>query len=87
MRGKISRKLRKIMDLNSSNIYDTEDRVVGSKQVPVIDGVDGNHRIEEREITVRLSNDNRRIYRKLKKLYTNANNEGYSELASDLKKN
>lgn len=86
MKGSTARKLRKLMDLKRSNLEPTEMVPIGHKQVYVIDGVNNELRTEERPKYQAFCDENKRLYRKLKK-ELNANSEIGQKLREDLSKN
>lgn len=57
---------------------------MGFKKVGVIDGVKGELRVEHRDKTQLFSDEDKRLYRKLKKELNNSNSDIGSELKNDL---
>lgn len=84
MRGSTSRKIRQLLELKRSNFTETKLYEVGKKEVGIIDGINGNHRIEERGVWQLFCDENKRLYRQLKKEYKAFSATG-AELRKDLK--
>lgn len=87
MRGKKARQIRKMLNLNYKELEPTEPLTIGSKEVYVIDSVKDELRIEERPKVQYFSDENKRLYRKLKGEYQNNDSEIGKELRSDLNGN
>lgn len=86
MRGKVARKIRQLLQLKQEGDYYISNLLpVGDKEIAVIDGVDGNHRIENREVFRHYSSNNRKLYRRLKIEYTIFSGDISSTLKKDLK--
>lgn len=85
MRGKNARELRKMLELKKEGYYDSQLVEVPGKtrRVGVIDGVNGNHRIEDRGVYLHVTNPDRKLYRRLKKAFTHSNNELNKEVKKD----
>ena len=88
MNGKIARKIRKLVDyeVNAEENNQLEEISEGSRYFGVIDGVHGNHRIEERNV-YSMANTSREhvLYKKLCQVYkTKQPIEIYNQLIEDL---
>lgn len=84
MRNKRAKQIRKGLELpKKSSLQPTSLLLVGSQRVGIIDGINGDHRIEDRGVYQRFCDENLRLYRAVKKLYINDINVKH-ELLKDL---
>lgn len=86
MSCKQMKKLRKLLNIKINDDYREQKEIeVGIRRIGVIDGVNGNHHIREEAALQTVSNDNRRLYRNLKKEFKKFNTIG-KELRKDMQK-
>ena len=87
MRGKRARQLRKLLhvDCTSEEWTDRDYVECGQGLVGIIDGVNGNHDIEERSFYRWAASPDKLLYQTVKKVYkTQQPSEIYKQLMMDL---
>ena len=86
MNQRKAKKLRKILNYDGNK--EAEMIQADVKLYAVIDGVNGNHDIREEPVYERRTNEDRYLYRKLKKIYNGTINDPTvrEELRKDTKK-
>lgn len=88
MRGKKARRLRQLIqfDPNLPETKELEDQSQGARLFGIIDGVNGDHRIEERHVYSKVvKSEDKMLYKQLKKVYkTKVPVDIYEQLVKDL---
>lgn len=85
MRGKKARQIRQLLSLGKTELSPTIPLTLGNKRVLVIDGISGEHRIEDRSRVQFFCDETKRLYRTLKDAYTRKTDVGL-EVQSDIAK-